>query len=800
MRIRLNKLSAALLILLVWGIGQCRAQNVTVTGVIQGANGLPAANTLLNFTPTQTFFVPGTNTTQQVGNIGGDGTPTGVCAIAFQFYTNILTNQLYQCVLGGWVLLGGGSSGAGITQIIGPNSAVTGAATFAGPGVTQGTGGSAGTFTFGGATGTYVPLNFSTPTTISTTNGAYLYFANSNGGQYNPGAGSYFMWNYGPGYDLGNNGSSAQGWSGFRGLVFNMSDTARGIAQEHSVAFTHSGQGDTSGYYGYLNCYGGTVASSDEGCQHFVIQTHQKGYGFGSITGSPAVGATSLAVSGYNTYGYNVAFSNYSAFDDGAILIDSTQSLGSITLGTESSLNGTISYALTSGTVPVSTASGTLIPASCTPNGNGQWQLYTTTSCNVTVTSGTFTTSSHVCLAQNFQEEVAVTAVGPPGAVQNITFATRYAWNAANNGAVFQGPPCGEAMVVASSIPNNPIAYAIIGASSPTQIYISNCAGGNCNVGGNIPPATSVMNTYPMAFITGGDGKGSNVYLGTNSVAWAASDVIDAAPTSEYAQVGIRIAQGQSTPGNAEAIEIDDDGPFPLTPITVKNGGSSSSYAPWAAGFFGYYGAGISFGHRLESGALLQVGGSGPDCEDIFKDNSSYGRLTYCATANTYNFSLGTAGIVESYEIAAGPGGVQSAGPISSGTPTTICGSAGGCYSGVQSSSADTPVAGQWDIYMDTAGHMRNSVGTVSEYLGTPQLQGTTGTITGTALSATCDSGAVTVTGATVGHPVQVSSTTGADVGGAFNLRASVTAANTVTVYVCGTGTPASLAYTVGTY
>jgi len=42
-----------------------------------------------------------------------------------------------------------------------------------------------------------------------------------------------------------------------------------------------------------------------------------------------------------------------------------------------------------------------------------------------------------------------------------------------------------------------------------------------------------------------------------------------------------------------------------------------------------------------------------------------------------------------------------------------------------------------------------------------------------------------------------VSSTTGADVGGAFYLRGSVTATGTVTVYVCGTGTPASLAYNV---
>jgi hypothetical protein len=79
-------------------------------------------------------------------------------------------------------------------------------------------------------------------------------------------------------------------------------------------------------------------------------------------------------------------------------------------------------------------------------------------------------------------------------------------------------------------------------------------------------------------------------------------------------------------------------------------------------------------------------------------------------------------------------------------------------------------------------------------------LTGTTGTITGTSLSASCDSGTATVAGAVVGTPVMVSSTSGADVGGAFNVRASVTSANTVTVYVCGTGTPASLAYNVALF
>lgn len=78
-----------------------------------------------------------------------------------------------------------------------------------------------------------------------------------------------------------------------------------------------------------------------------------------------------------------------------------------------------------------------------------------------------------------------------------------------------------------------------------------------------------------------------------------------------------------------------------------------------------------------------------------------------------------------------------------------------------------------------------------------PLAMGTTGTITGTALTATCDSGTATVTGATVGRPVSVSATDGVDVGGAFDLRASVTSTNTVTVYICGTGTPASKAYNV---
>jgi hypothetical protein len=101
-------------------------------------------------------------------------------------------------------------------------------------------------------------------------------------------------------------------------------------------------------------------------------------------------------------------------------------------------------------------------------------------------------------------------------------------------------------------------------------------------------------------------------------------------------------------------------------------------------------------------------------------------------------------------------------------------------------------IGGNTVIPPTATGNSGNSMGKVELV-----LSGTTGTITGTSLSASCNSGTATVTGATVGHPVAVSSTTGADVGGAFILRGSVTAINTVTVYICGTGTPPSLAYNV---
>ena len=88
-----------------------QAPYVTLTGTIQGPNGLPLTNNVISFKPTQMFFVPGTNTTQQVGNIFGNGAPTNPCVIESQFYTDMSVSPfiLYECIFGVWHQFGSGS-------------------------------------------------------------------------------------------------------------------------------------------------------------------------------------------------------------------------------------------------------------------------------------------------------------------------------------------------------------------------------------------------------------------------------------------------------------------------------------------------------------------------------------------------------------------------------------------------------------------------------------------------------------------------------------------------------------------
>ena len=321
-----------------------------------------------------------------------------------------------------------------------------------------------------------------------------------------PNTGSYNLFTndancFQSGYDLGNNGTSAQGWSVCTLDASNFQSATRGITQMNGGTFSHFAQGDTAFDYGYMSSFGGTVAASDEGVTHTVKQAHQIGYYTGVIATGGVTGSNLLTTTSFTCHGMCTALSG-NQFADGGILLDTSKGGSTATLAsTGSALNGTY-YTLASGTVPVSTAWGNIVPSSCTNNGNGQWQNYTATTCNVTLGSspaspGNFVAGTDVCLAGPFQEEAAVTAVGTPASgVQSITFNTRYAWDGTNGNTnaalVMQGGACGQSLVATSAVSSWPIAYAVVGATSSTQVFFSNCVVGGCNGSGNIIPGTPV--------------------------------------------------------------------------------------------------------------------------------------------------------------------------------------------------------------------------------------------------------------------------------------------------------------------
>jgi hypothetical protein len=441
---------------------------------------------------------------------------------------------------------------------------------------------------------------------------------------------------YGQGYDLGNNGTSAQGWSNCDLFSSHLVDAARGINQAFPFVMSHNGQGDTAAFYSYLTAFGGNVATSDEAVTADVMHSNQIGYakgtasngfsgsghvylpdmssgytiisgfdiipstgnlgtitinfapgagiptaqvvdaliatvgpansftitniipitiaaidapqtfvsgvGFtpvsvtaGQVVGlympvgvgpahdsiaqyallgppslgtatyntsgiagagglsisttmdAPSTGSTTLSTTGLTCNGYCTALAGFS-WADGGIMLDTSKGGDTATIVTEGSTMNSLYYTLGSGTVPVSTAWGNIIVSQCTNNGNGQWQNYTSTTCNVTLgtspaSPGNFVVSgADVCLSGPFQEESAVTAVGvPSGGVQSVTFNTRYAWDNGNSALMMQGGACGQAFIATGTVSSWPVAYAVVGATSSTQVFFSNCRIGNCN-------------------------------------------------------------------------------------------------------------------------------------------------------------------------------------------------------------------------------------------------------------------------------------------------------------------------------
>ena len=423
-----------------------------------------------------------------------------------------------------------------------------------------------------------------------------------------------------PGYDLGNNGTSAQGWS-ICDLDSDVLESAtRGISQLHGGNFSHFAQGDTAAFYTYMTSFGGNVAASDEGVTHTVAHTNQIGYYTGVVATGGTTGSNLVSTSAFACHGF-CATLDANEFADGGILLDTSKGGSTATLATTGKVMNAPYYTLASGTVPVSTAWGNVVPSSCTNNGLGEWQNYTTTTCNITLGTSpaspkSFVAGTDACFAGPFQEEAQVTAVGSAVAgVQSITFNTRYAWNSGNAALVMQGGPCGQALVASGSVNSWPIAYAVVGATSPTQVFFSNCLVGTCNSGGNViqpgvSSAFAIIGNYSTSVVRSGNvvtlnfgasGNGTNGFpVGStivvsgatpsdlNGTFTVASNSLDiTAPSMTWAQTGANESATGTLTVSAPPVGITF---FPAAFITGTNNGVSGSaqlatnQVPFAAG------------------------------------------------------------------------------------------------------------------------------------------------------------------------------------------------------------------------
>jgi len=414
-----------------------------------------------------------------------------------------------------------------------------------------------------------------------------------------------------------------------------------------------------------------------------------------------------------------------------------------VTLGAESIIQNGMSYVLTAGTVPVSTAWGTLIPGSCTGNGNGQYQAYTATTCTVTLgtspaspghfaVSGGITscpvvatspgTSLDIHLSGPFAEEAYIIAVTTGSTTDSITFCTRNAWNNGNAARVMQGGPVSEAFVSNAAIGVGwPVAYIIDGAFSSTQLAFSNCVGGGvgaCNGNGstgNILASGTAVTIYSAALITGsGNGATNTATLATNIMPLTLADNLVGAPAAEISMEGIRLVCGQWTPNDysvpSSCLQMNDVGGTPL-PYMMRFGNGASSGNPslallhtdagyWEDTMYLTDGPTRSLMYLLHSQTTTS----------IFQTNDSFGNLSFTHTGSpfydeTLNWSEtfnalayevgGSLGIAGQVLTSAGPTGLTMWAAIPWATPGTIGSTTpnSGAFTTLSSSSTTTLAA-----------------------------------------------------------------------------------------------------------
>jgi len=653
----------------------------------------------------------------------------------------------------------------------------------------------------------------------------------------------------GHGFNLGNNGSAAQGWSVFHERYDSFVSATRGISQMNSSQFGHYGQGDSAHEYDYDVYYGGNVATSDEGITDKVAHINQVGYWSGPLTSGGTRGSNLVAAASTKCIGYCAALAGYGGyFPDGGMLLDMSKGGATATIATltVSPLNA-YQYTLATGTVSVSTAWGNVVPNTCTPNGNGQYQKYTVTTCNVVLgtapaSPGSFVAGQNVFLNGGFEEEAEVTAVGRvSGGVQSVSFKTRYAWNYGGiHALMMQGGPGGQAFTRTGAWP---AAYWAVGAINPTTLLFGNCVTGGCygNLGSNlIRPAsmlvsnsitmTAVGSTVTATWSNGGNPFGAKVgspivvagckELSLNGTFGVTANSYDSfSPSIQWMNPAAKNGGAGCTLSTAPpSITF-----YPAAFITGTQGlGGTAELATnsvaWSSGdtILGapatqYQQAGMN----LYIGQITDSSGSNAS-HGVQVDDEGPSHLidAYVAENNPANgaapdmFNIkGSYGVVFGMRYRPANNGtilyVNGAEPVSENAKPYYLFQDNHSYLKILANPAtDTfTVNGPWD---SAAGSTVGGSPVCTAASGCrPVLSGTTKTIGGSALTpGTCAMGTATVPGATVGHTVGVAATDGTLPNPLVVLSAAVTAANTVSIQVCAISavTPVAKSYNVTSY
>jgi hypothetical protein len=282
--------------------------------------------------------------------------------------------------------------------------------------------------------------------------------------------------------------------------------------------------GDSDPIHNVVSCYGGYTTEGDLGChaQDNLVAQGNVEYS-GTLTGSPAAGATSLTVA--PTQG---------AYTQGSGRFLARTSAGTIRAGTISNVS-----------LPTVTGSGTSWPVSTVTAqlGTNVW-----TPGPVVVTPASFTvgtmsniqTSSLICVADSESFEMVY-----PTAVSATTFTANFAKIHTSNATIAVGGLCGYVLdLTADDVTNATyptksqtiagtlhFAWPVISSSSATSASVWVAADGvfaSFTSRFNASSANGYV-LYPYAEVTSaqqGGGLSNTLTVGPNNVAWTAGDTV----------------------------------------------------------------------------------------------------------------------------------------------------------------------------------------------------------------------------------------------------------------------------------